>query len=188
MEAANTVQRRSITREKSVRLPTMFAQFGSLDDENIPPQRPRRRITEIDVFDKFSDIASSVGEDYGKYGPSHWIHEYSSDTDQSELKSCPGRAITGNDVDKFSAVALSYKQNSDDHIKYYEIDEEGVLELQNQMFRDYYEEHPELRRKSNNLSIRNLITENDFILRIFPLTKEEKPGKDLYNYGVIFQF
>lgn len=87
MEAANTVQRRSITREKSVRLPTMFAQFGSLDDENVPQRRPRRRITEIDVFDKFSDIASSVGEDYDKYGPSHWIHEYSSDTDQPELKS-----------------------------------------------------------------------------------------------------
>ena len=76
-----------LPEKKSVRLPTMFAQFGSLDDENVPQRRPRRRITEIDVFDKFSDIASSVGEDYDKYGPSHWIHEYSSDTDQPELKS-----------------------------------------------------------------------------------------------------
>jgi hypothetical protein len=78
---------------------------------------------------------------------------------------------------------------SEKDIMYYKnIDDEGIIGMQNALIGDYYRENPELIRMHNRVTFRKLVIENDFLLRIFPINKQEKPGRDLYNYGVVFQF
>jgi hypothetical protein len=42
--------------------------------------------------------------------------------------------------------------------------------------------------QEEGLTFKSLILENPFIMRIFPKNKDLKPGLDLYNYTVVFQF
>jgi hypothetical protein len=64
-------------------------------------------------------------------------------------------------------------------------DEEKILEIKDVLVNDYLEENPQ---EDQRVTFRNLIIENDFLIRIFPTALEEKPGYDFYNYGVVFQF
>lgn len=186
MAAGVTVGRRSLLREHSVRLTTNFGQLESLDSSIRRPRK--RRATEIDL-NRFNDNFSIVEErEDMRFSANYFIHDYSSDTDIQSHKSCPTRLITVPEA-LFPPVLVPAKNMSENDIKYYQgIDEEGIIGMQNGLVNDYYEENPELRAHLNRLTFRNLVTENDFLLRIFPLIKEEKPGKDLYNYGVVFQF
>jgi hypothetical protein len=75
---------------------------------------------------------------------------------------------------------------SENDMDFYEgIDEEGIIGMQNSLINDYYEDNPQADQR---VTFRNLIIENDFLMRIFPTALEEKPGYDFYNYGVVFQF
>lgn len=75
---------------------------------------------------------------------------------------------------------------SENDVSFYKgIDEEGIIGMQNALIVDYYNENPQAEQL---VTFRNLIIENDFLMRIFPTAKEEKPGVDFYNYGVVLQF
>jgi len=78
---------------------------------------------------------------------------------------------------------------SEQDIKYYEnIDDEGILGMQNALIVDHIQENPNIYHMMHKNDFQTLVMENDFILSIFPTSKKEKPGVDFYNYGVILQF
>jgi succinate dehydrogenase/fumarate reductase cytochrome b subunit len=157
-------------------------------DDSFPRRTPNRRITETKLHSKISDDLSVTEEDQIKFSANYFIHDYSSDTEQGSINSCDAR-IRVFESEEYPRLEFQHKNMSEKDIKYYEgIDDEGIIGMQNALIIDFYEENPEHHRLKNRLNFRNLVIENDFLLRIFPLAKEEKPGIDLYNYGVVFQF
>ena len=182
----DTLKVMDFKREKSAKLPAP-TRFGSLDDMDIINNRVRR-ITDIDIHDNISDNISMTEDNIRHYEPDYFIHEYSENTEEGNVVSCNGRIVLDND-ENYSFIDLGHRNMSEQDIKYYEgIDDENILGMQNALIIDYHQENPDEFKLRNRVTFRKLVIENDFLLRIFPIVKKDKPGIDLYNYGVVFQF
>ena len=78
---------------------------------------------------------------------------------------------------------------SENNIKYYEgLDDDGLIALQTDMIMAFNQENQYLNEFNKEMTLRSILLENEFINRIFPTEKQEKPGIDLYNAGVVIQF
>ena len=143
---------------------------------------------DIAIHEKFSDTFSDLEEDKVHFSANYFIHDYSSDTNREDIKSFDAKLLLKRD-DIFSHNFEGREAMSEKDLKYYkDIDEENIIEIQNTLICDYMNENPELFPNNRQLNFKSLVIENDFLMRIFPMSKKEKPGVDLYNYGVVFQF
>ena len=125
-------------------------------------------------------MSLSSDDDLLKYDTNYFIHENSSNSEDGSFKSCMSRILIDND-EFYSDLDNINKNMSEADIKYYDIDEEGIIEMQKSLQIEYYAENQHLDKNKQPLLIRS-----DFLLEIFPKSKDQKPGYDLYNYGVIF--
>ena len=145
----------------------------------------RRRFSGIfKKLENFELISSSSDDDLLKYNKNYFIHEYSSDSEGGSFKSCVSRICLYSD-EEYSELDynLINKNMSDTDIKYYEVDEEGIIEMQRSLIAEYYTENPQLK----DIKAVSSVIDGDILLQIFPKSKDQKPGYDLYNYGVVFQ-
>ena len=145
----------------------------------------RRRFSGIfKKLENFELISSSSDDDLLKYNKNYFIHEYSSDSEGGSFKSCVSRICLYSD-EEYSELDynLINKNMSDTDIKYYEVDEEGIIEMQRSLIAEYYTENPQLK----DVRAASSVIDGDILLQIFPKSKDQKPGYDLYNYGVVFQ-
>lgn len=179
---------KNFKREKSLGLPKLNVKFESLAKEAEDEKRPSRKTTEMNLHNKFDDSFSISDEELVRYSANYFIHDYSSDTEGGSNETCEAR-IQVIDDENYSTNELPHKNMSENDIRYYEgIDEEGIIGMQNALIMDYYDENPEKHRIKDKLTFKELVLKNEFILRIFPRQKQQKPGIDLYNIGVVFQF
>ncbi|CAI2386722.1 unnamed protein product [Moneuplotes crassus] len=167
----------------------VIPKLKSIKDPDVRRVKPLRRTSSQNFpYGRLSDDTSELEEYKDHFSPNYFIHECDSDNDGGSIKSCDAR-MQYPTSEKYSEIELDPKNNSEEDLKYYrEIDDEGIYGIQNALTIDHIKENPEIYKPKRKEDLQSLILENDFIRRVFPASKDEKPGYDFYNFGVIFQF
>ena len=136
------------------------------------------------------ELSIDEDEDLDKvvYSANYFIHDYSEDTKNGSVTSCQPR-IRVNDHENYSEIDYEEYCMSENNMKGYDgLDDEAIIALQNDMKVSYNKENEFLNQSNNPLSLKQLVLKNQFLNSLFPQSKNEKPGVDMYNAGAIVQF
>jgi hypothetical protein len=76
--------KRKINREKSVKLPNINKQFGSLDDMDLS-HPGRNNVSDLDINDNISEYHSLMEDEYKHFDQDYFIHDYSENTEEGSV-------------------------------------------------------------------------------------------------------
>ena len=184
-----SVRNKKVLRKSSQVLPSKSISKLNIPEDASPDYSRKKSVINFDTK-MLEESSIDEDEDLDKvvYGANYFIHDYSENTKNGSIASCQPR-IRVNDHENYSEIDHDEYCMSENNMKGYEgLDDEAIIALQSDMILSFNQENQFYNQFNNPISLKELVLENQFLNSLFPQSKNEKPGVDMYNTGAIVQF